>query len=377
MGPLKDIKVIEMAGIGPAPFCGMILADMGAEVISVERISAAGRGSSADIASRGKKSITVDIRKSEGQDIIKKLVESADVLIEGFRPGVMEKNNLGPDELLKINPKLIFGRMTGWGQSGPLANAAGHDINYIALSGVLGAIGKKDTPPPPPLNLIGDFGGGGMLLALGVCAALNTVNKEGKGQVIDAAMTEGSALLMSMMYGMLNSGIWTDSRDSNLLDGAAHFYGCYECKDGKFVSIGSIEPQFYSLLREKMNIDEDIFDNQMDKNSWPALRENLENRFKEKTRDEWCQIMEGTDICFAPVLSMNEAINHEHNVERKSFFDLDNVVQPAPAPKFSYSESEVSHPPVKVGTHTKEIMISLGLEKKFTELTSQQIISEA
>ena len=377
MGPLKDIKVIEMAGIGPAPFCGMILADMGAEVISVERITAAGRGSSADIASRGKKSIAVDIRKPEGQDIIKKLVESADVLIEGFRPGVMEKNNLGPDELLKINPKLIFGRMTGWGQNGPLANAAGHDINYIALSGVLGAIGKKDTPPPPPLNLIGDFGGGGMLLALGVCAALNTVNKEGKGQVIDAAMTEGSALLMSMMYGMLNSGIWTDSRDSNLLDGAAHFYGCYECKDGKFVSIGSIEPQFYSLLREKMNIDEDIFDNQMDKNSWPALRENLENRFKEKTRDEWCQIMEGTDICFAPVLSMNEAINHEHNVERKSFFDLDNVVQPSPAPKFSYSESEVSHPPVKVGTHTKEIMISLGLEEKFTELTSQQIISEA
>ena len=377
MGPLKDIKVIEMAGIGPAPFCGMILADMGAEVISVERITAAGRGSSADIASRGKKSIAVDIRKPEGQDIIKKIVESADVLIEGFRPGVMEKNNLGPDELLNINPKLIFGRMTGWGQSGPLANAAGHDINYIALSGVLGAIGKKDTPPPPPLNLIGDFGGGGMLLALGVCAALNTVNKEGKGQVIDAAMTEGSALLMSMMYGMLNSGIWTDTRDSNLLDGAAHFYGCYECKDGKFVSIGSIEPQFYSLLREKMNIDEDIFDNQMDKNSWPALRENLETRFKEKTRDEWSQIMEGTDICFAPVLSMNEAIKHEHNVERKSFFNLDNVVQPSPAPKFSYSKSEVSHPPVKVGTHTKEIMISLGLEDKFTELTSKQIISEA
>jgi len=376
MGPLKDIKVIEMAGIGPAPFCGMILADMGAEVISVERITAAGRGSSSDIASRGKKSIAVDIRKPEGQDIIKKLVESADVLIEGFRPGVMEKNNLGPDELLHINPKLIFGRMTGWGQNGPLASAAGLDINYIALSGVLGAIGKNDTPPPPPLNLIGDFGGGGMLLALGVCAALNTVNKEGKGQVIDAAMTEGSALLMSMMYGMLNSGIWTDTRDSNLLDGAAHFYGCYECKDGKFVSIGSIEPQFYSLLREKMNIDEDIFDNQMDKNSWPALRENLETRFKEKTRDEWCQIMEGTDICFAPVLSMNEAINHEHNIERKSFFELDNVTQPSPAPKFSYSKSEVSHPPVKVGTHTKEIMISLGLEEKFTELTTQQIISE-
>ena len=377
MGPLKDIKVIEMAGIGPAPFCGMILADMGAEVISVERITAAGRGSSADIASRGKKSIAIDIRKPEGQEIIKKLVASADVLIEGFRPGVMEKNNLGPDALLNINPKLIYGRMTGWGQTGPLANAAGHDINYIALSGVLGAIGKKESPPPPPLNLIGDFGGGGMLLALGVCAALNTVNKEGKGQVIDAAMTEGSALLMSMMYGMLSSGIWTDSRDSNLLDGAAHFYGCYECKDGKFVSIGSIEPQFYALLREKMNIDEDIFDNQMDKTSWSALRENLEIRFKEKTRDEWCEIMEGTDICFAPVLSMNEAIKHDHNIERNSFFNMDNVIQPSPAPKFSYSKSEVSHPPVKVGTHTKEIMSSLGLDEEVIEYVSKEIIAEA
>ena len=377
MGPLKDIKVIEMAGIGPAPFCGMILADMGAEVISVERITAAGRGSSADIASRGKKSIAVDIRKPEGQEIIKKLTDSADVLIEGFRPGVMEKNNLGPDALLNINPKLIYGRMTGWGQTGPLANAAGHDINYIALSGVLGAIGKKESPPPPPLNLIGDFGGGGMLLALGVCAALNTVNKEGKGQVIDAAMTEGSALLMSMMYGMLNSGIWTDSRDSNLLDGAAHFYGCYECKDGKFVSIGSIEPQFYALLREKMNIDEDIFDNQMDKTSWSALRENLEIRFKEKTRDEWCEIMEGTDICFAPVLSMSEAITHDHNIERNSFFNMDNVIQPSPAPKFSYSKSEVSHPPVKVGTHTKEIMSSLGLDEEVIDYVSKEIIAEA
>ena len=377
MGPLKDIKIIEMAGIGPAPFCGMILADMGAEVISVDRITSAGRGSSADIASRGKKSIAIDIRKEEGQEIIKKLISNADVLIEGFRPGVMEKNNLGPDDLLKINPKLIFGRMTGWGQSGPLANAAGHDINYIALSGVLGAIGKKDSPPPPPLNLIGDFGGGGMLLALGVCAALNTVNKEGKGQVIDASMTEGSALLMSMMYGMLNSGIWTDNRDSNLLDGAAHFYGCYECKDGKYVSIGSIEPQFYSLLKEKMKIDEQIFDNQMDKESWPVLRKNLETRFMDKTRDEWCEIMEGTDICFAPVLSMKEAMNHKHNIERQSFFTLENVAQPSPAPKFSYTNSEVKNPPVKIGTHTKEIIGSLGLVNQIDELISKNIIAEA
>ena len=376
MGPLKGLKVIEMAGIGPAPFCGMILADMGADVISVDKITSAGRGSDSDISSRGKKSITVDIRKQEGQNIVKKLIKEADILIEGFRPGVMEKNNLGPDVLLKINKKLIYGRMTGWGQFGPLSNAAGHDINYISLSGVLGAIGKKDEPPPPPLNLIGDFGGGGMLLALGICAALNTVNKEGVGQVIDAAMTEGSALLMSMMYGMLNAGIWNDSRESNLLDGAAHFYGCYECKDGKFVSIGSIEPQFYSLLREKMNLSEDIFDSQMDKKSWKNLRLNLETRFREKSRDEWCEIMEGTDICFAPVLSMTEAIEHEHNKERESFFELNGIAQPSPAPKFSYTKNEVLNPPVKIGTNTREIIQSLNLEENFDELISNGIIAE-
>ena len=376
MGPLKGLKVIEMAGIGPAPFCGMILADMGADVISVDKITSAGRGSDSDIASRGKKSITVDIRKQEGQNIVKKLIKEADILIEGFRPGVMEKNNLGPDVLLKINKKLIYGRMTGWGQFGPLSNAAGHDINYISLSGVLGAIGKKDEPPPPPLNLIGDFGGGGMLLALGICAALNTVNKEGAGQVIDAAMTEGSALLMSMMYGMLNAGIWNDSRESNLLDGAAHFYGCYECKDGKFVSIGSIEPQFYSLLREKMNLSDDIFDSQMDKKSWKNLRLNLETRFREKSRDEWCEIMEGTDICFAPVLSMTEAIEHEHNKERESFFELNGIAQPSPAPKFSLTKNEVLNPPVKIGTNTREIIQSLNLEENFDELISNGIIAE-
>ena len=377
MGPLKGLKIVEMAGIGPGPFCGMILADLGAEVIRVDRASAAGTGSREEPANRGKKSIAVDLKSPQGVEVVLKLVESSDAIFEGFRPGVMERLGLGPEICQDRNERIVYGRMTGWGQTGPLANAAGHDINYISLSGALAAIGRNDSPPVPPLNLIGDFGGGGMLLALGICAALNTVNKEGKGQVIDAAMTEGSALLMSMMYGMLNSGIWTDSRDSNLLDGAAHFYGCYECKDGKFVSIGSIEPQFYSLLREKMNIDEDIFDNQMDKTSWPALRENLETRFKEKTRDEWCEIMEGTDICFAPVLSMSEAINHKHNVERNSFFELDNVFQPSPAPKFSYSKSEVSHPPVKVGTHTKEIMTSLGLEDKVSDFLSQQIISES
>lgn len=376
MGPLKGIRVIEMAGIGPAPFCGMILADMGAEVISVDRISAAGRGSVNEISNRGKKSISLDLKKKEGQEIVKKLIKTSDVLIEGFRPGVMEKNGLDPDTCFEINPKLIFGRMTGWGQYGPLANAAGHDINYISLSGVLGSIGEKSSPPPPPLNLIGDFGGGGMLLALGVCAALNTVHTSGKGQVIDAAMTEGSALLMSMIYGMKSSGFWNDSRESNLLDGAAHFYGCYECKDGKYVSIGSIEPQFYSLLREKMNLDEDIFDNQMDKSLWEDLKNSLMLKFKEKTQEEWCSIMEGTDICFAPVLSMEDAINHEHNQSRDSFINIEGVDQPAPAPKFSETISEVSHPPLKIGESTKEIMSLIGLDSEIDLYLKENIISE-
>ncbi len=376
MGPLKGIRVIEMAGIGPAPFCGMILADMGAEVISVDRISAAGRGSVNEISNRGKKSISLDLKKKEGQEIVKKLIKTSDVLIEGFRPGVMEKNGLDPDTCFEINPKLIFGRMTGWGQYGPLANAAGHDINYISLSGVLGSIGEKSSPPPPPLNLIGDFGGGGMLLALGVCAALNTVHTSGKGQVIDAAMTEGSALLMSMIYGMKSSGFWNDSRESNLLDGAAHFYGCYECKDGKYVSIGSIEPQFYSLLREKMNLDEDIFDNQMDKSLWADLKNSLMLKFKEKTQEEWCGIMEGTDICFAPVLSMEDAINHEHNQSRDSFINIEGVDQPAPAPKFSETISEVSHPPLKIGESTKEIMSLIGLDSEIDLYLKENIISE-
>ena len=363
MGPLKDIKVIEMAGIGPAPFCGMILADMGAEVISVERITAAGRGSSADIASRGKKSIAVDIRKPEGQDIIKKLVESADVLIEGFRPGVMEKNNLGPDELLNINPKLIFGRMTGWGQNGPLANAAGHDINYIALSGVLGAIGKKDTPPPPPLNLIGDFGGGGMLLALGIVSALLETKNSGKGQVIDAAMTDGSSLLMTMMYSMHQSGFWNLERQTNLLDGAAHFYDTYECIDGKYISIGSIEPQFYSLLCEIAELSEEDFGDQMKRDTWADKKKLIRDVFLTKTRDDWCSLMEGTDVCFAPVLDMSEAPNHPHNVARQTFIELEGVTQPAPAPRFDRTENEIQLPPAIAGEHSKEILETLGMNQ--------------
>lgn len=376
MGPLKDIKIIEMAGIGPAPFCGMVLADMGAEVISVERITAAGRGSNSDIASRGKKSIAVDIRKQEGQEIVKKLVESADVLIEGFRPGVMEKNNLGPDELLSINPKLIYGRMTGWGQHGSLSSAPGHDINYIALTGALSSIGSKNSAPLPPLNLVGDFGGGGMVLAMGICAALVEVSKSGKGQIIDSAMTDGSALLMSMMYGFYSAGIWTDHRESNLLDGAAHFYGCYECKDKKFVSIGSIEPQFYKELIKRLDLDYNVFKDQMDRSKWPEFKKIIEKKFKEKTRDEWCDVMEDGDVCFAPVLSLEESINYKHNKERETFVDIDGVIQPAPAPRFSNTPGEIKHSPVKKGENTREILKNIGKENLIEELLNSNIISE-
>ena len=273
MGPLSGIKIIEFAGLGPGPFCGMVLADMGADVIVVDRIENYGREKTNDLASRGKKSIAVDLKNPDSKELIHELIENADAVLEGLRPGKMEKLGYGPDDLLKINPKLIYGRMTGWGQTGSFAAEAGHDINYIALTGALGAMGAKDIPPVPPLNLVGDFGGGGMLLALGICAALVETAKSGLGQVIDAAMTDGSALLMTMMFGMYSAGQWKDERESNLLDGAAHFYGCYECKDGKYISIGSIEPQFYASLIENMELDASIFSNQFDKNSWPNLKE--------------------------------------------------------------------------------------------------------
>ena len=297
-----------------------------------------------DLASRGKKSIAVDLKNPDSKELIHELIENADAVLEGLRPGKMEKLGYGPDDLLKINPKLIYGRMTGWGQTGSFAAEAGHDINYIALTGALGAMGAKDIPPVPPLNLVGDFGGGGMLLALGICAALVETAKSGLGQVIDAAMTDGSALLMTMMFGMYSAGQWKDERESNLLDGAAHFYGCYECKDGKYISIGSIEPQFYASLIENMELDTSKFSNQFDKNSWPNLKELIGLRFKEKTRDEWCKIFTGKDICFAPVLSLEESLNNQHNLDRETFVEVAGIKQPAPAPRFSRTESKIKHP---------------------------------
>ena len=374
MSALKGTKIIEIAGIGPAPFAGMLLADMGAEVILVDRKQNYGKGSKFEVSGRGKKSIAVDLKSEKGIELVLKLIESADALIEGFRPGVMERLGLGPELCLQKNEILIYGRMTGWGQTGPLANAAGHDINYISLAGALGSTGRNGEPPAPPLNLIGDFGGGGMLLALGICAALVNVKNGGKGQVIDAAMTEGTAQLMSMIYGMKASGFWTDQQQSNLLDGATHFYDSYECKDGKFVSLGSIEPQFYSILLDKMELDKNEFSEQMNKEKWNEYKAEFKKVFLSKTRDEWCGIMEGTDICFAPVLSMDEAINHPHNKERNSFSTIDEVTQPSPAPLFSETPSKIKHLQNPIGRDTKEILDSIGWTEQIDDLISSNVI---
>ena len=363
MGPLKGLKIIEMAGIGPGPFCGMVLADLGAEIIRVDRASAIGTGSKKEPSNRGKKSIAVDLKAKEGVEVVLKLVETADAIFEGFRPGVMERLGLGPDVCLARNERIVFGRMTGWGQKGPLANAAGHDINYISLSGALAAIGRPGSPPVPPLNLIGDFGGRGMLLALGLVAALLETKGSKKGQVVDAAMTDGSALLMTMIYSMQSSGMWKTTMGSNLLDGGSHFYDTYECKDGKFISIGSIEPQFYGLLCQIAQLDEKVFAKQMSRDLWPEQKEEIKKIFLKKTRDEWCELMEGTDVCFAPVLDMSEAPQHPHNKERKTFIDLEGVTQPAPAPRFSRTEPEVVSSPSIVGEHTNEVLSSIGLSE--------------
>ena len=360
MGPLKGLKIIEMAGIGPGPFCGMVLADLGAEIIRVDRASAIGTGSKQDASNRGKRSIAVDLKSEKGVEVVLKLVETADAIFEGFRPGVMERLGLGPDICSERNERIVFGRMTGWGQEGPLANAAGHDINYISLTGALAAIGRPGSPPVPPLNLIGDFGGGGMLLALGLVAALLESKESKKGQVVDAAMTDGSALLMTMIYTMQSSGAWKTSMGSNLLDGGSHFYDTYECKDGKFISLGSIEPQFYALLCQIAELDEKVFSKQMSRDSWPEQKEAIKKIILDKTRDEWCELMEGTDVCFAPVLDMSEAPKHPHNIERKTFIDLEGVTQPAPAPRFSRTEPEVTSSPSIVGEHTDEVLTSIG-----------------
>jgi alpha-methylacyl-CoA racemase len=364
MGTLSGYKIVEFAGIGPAPMCAMLLADMGAEVLRIDRAEDAALGISLDakysLLSRGRKSVAIDLKRPEGVAAALKLIEKADALLEGFRPKVMERLGLGPDECLKRNPRLIYARMTGWGQEGPLAHAAGHDINYIALSGVLASIGRRGEAPVPPLNLVGDFGGGGLYLALGVVAGLLEAQKSGAGQVVDAAMVDGAASLLTAVYGMHASGMWSNNRGDNILDTGAHFYDVYETKDGEFISIGSIEAKFYAELLKLSGLEGQEMPRQMDRKAWPDLKEKFAALFKTKTRADWCKIMEGSDICFAPVLSMAEAPSHPHNKLRGTFIEVEGVVQPGPAPRFSRTPSKVQRPPAKPGEHTEEALSEWG-----------------
>lgn len=361
MGPLNGFTVLELGGIGPAPMGGMILADMGAEVIRIDRKGGMDPRLMKDVSARGKKSIVVNLKTQEGVETFLRLVENADVVIDPYRPGVCEKLGIGPDVCMARNPKLIFARMTGWGQEGPMAQSAGHDINYISLTGALFATGRRGERPVPALNLIGDMGGGGMLLVNGVLAALLEASQSGKGQVLDVAMVDGAAQLMWMMHGFEAVGAWdATQREANMLDGAAHFYDTYECACGGYVSIGSIEPQFYALLIELAQLDEATFADQNNPALWPELKAKLTEVFKAKTRDEWCAIMEGTDVCFAPVLSFKEAPSHPANIARNVYQEVDGVVQPSPAPRFSRTPSEIRHGAHGIGEDTVSVLQAMG-----------------
>ena len=357
-GPLTGLKVVEFAGIGPGPFCGMLLSDLGADVVRIDRKGGRG-GAPSDVTARGRRSVALDLKSPAAIEACLKLMESADAVFEGFRPGVMERLGLGPDVALKRNPKLVYGRMTGWGQTGPYANAAGHDMNYIAITGALHAIGTTDKPVPP-LNLVGDFGGGALYLAFGLLAGVIQARETGKGQVIDCAMSDGAASLMAMFYGFKASGMWQGGRRNNMLDGGAHFYDTYQCSDGKWISLGSIEPQFYALLLEKTGIDDPEFQRQMDRAAWPTLHDKLADVIARKTRDEWCEIMDATDVCFAPVLDLDEAPKHAHNAARKTFVEVAGVTQPAPAPRFSATPGAIQGPPPTVGAHDREALADWG-----------------
>ena len=365
-GPLAGVRVVELTGIGPAPFAGMMLADMGAELLRVDRAGSVPPvpppAPSKDILARGRRSIGVDLKKPEGAEVVLRLVETADALIEGFRPGVMERLGIGPDACLARNPALVYGRMTGWGQDGPYAPTAGHDINYISLAGALHPIGRAGGPPVPPLNLVGDFGGGGMLLAFGVVCALLEAANSGEGQVVDAAMVDGAASLMAFPHYLAALGQWLPERGTNMLDTGAHYYDVYETSDGRYVSIGSIEPQFYTELLRLTGLEGEDLPDQNDRAQWPAMKERVAAVFRTRTRDEWCALMEGTDVCFAPVLSMQEAPDHPHNVHRQVFLNLDGVPQPAPAPRFSRTPGAVLRPPPYAGQHTDEVLADWGFD---------------
>ncbi len=377
MGPLNGYTVIELAGIGPAPMGGMILADMGAEVIRIDRASGAGQLAMKDVSARGKKSVALNLKDPAAIETLLRMVENADVLIDPFRPGVCEKLGIGPDICLKRNPKLVFARMTGWGQDGPLAHAAGHDINYISITGALYAMGRKGQKPMPPLNLVGDMGGGGMLLVTGVLAALLEATGSGKGQVIDVAMVDGAAQLMWMFHGFQSMGLWdADQREANMLDGGAHYYDTYECADGQYISIGSIEPQFYALLKHHAGLSEEEFGDQNNAARWPQMKEKLTAVFQQKTQAQWCEIMEGTDVCFAPVLSFMDAPSHPANVARKTYIEVEGLTQPAPAPRFSRTPSSVRGAGPNPGQDTDSVLAAMGLgEHEISELKQKGAIA--
>lgn len=379
MGPLAGVRVLEFAGIGPAPFAAMVLSDLGAEVVRVDRKGSTGLLSGLlppdkDVLNRGRRQLALDLKHPEGVATALELVASADILIEGFRPGVMERLGLGPEPCLSRNPRLVYGRMTGWGQDGPLSRAAGHDINYVAVGGALGAIGERGGAPVPPLNLVGDFGGGGMLLAMGVLAALVAARSSGQGQVVDAAMTDGTALLLSLTYALKAAGFWPGERGTNLLDGGAPYYGTYRCADGRWIAVGPLEPAFYAQLLARIGATDGTFE-QGDRPGWPAQRQRLAAVFATRSRDEWCALAEGSDACLSPVLELDEAPLHPHNRARGTFVTVEGVVQPAPAPRFSRTPAAVQGPPAPAGAHSEEVLRRHGLtEERIAALRQQGVI---
>jgi alpha-methylacyl-CoA racemase len=365
-GPLHGFRIVELAGIGPGPFAGMLLADMGADVVRVDRPEGAGSEPDRarfDALARGRRSVAVDLKHPEGPEVVLRLAEQADALIEGFRPGVTERLGVGPDDCLARNPRLVYGRMTGWGQSGPLAQTAGRDVNYVALSGTLAMIGRRDEPPVPPLTLLGDFGGGGMLLAFGVACALLEVGRSGRGQVVDASMLDGAALLATMFHGMRASGEWSDARGTNLLDTGAHFYEVYETSDGRYISFGALDAASYELMVRLTGLADDgggPLPDPGDRSAWPSMKARLAARVRTRTRDEWCRLLDGTEACFAPVLEPGEAPDHPHNQERRTFVEIEGVVQAAPAPRFSRTSPGPPSPPARVGQHSESALASWG-----------------
>jgi alpha-methylacyl-CoA racemase len=367
-GPLSGLRIIEMAGVGPGPMCAMMLADAGAEVLRIDRPMPSGLGMERparfDLLARGRRSVAIDLKHPDGRDCVLDLVRKADALIEGFRPGTMERLGLGPEPCLTARPSLVYGRMTGWGQGGPLGPAAGHDLNYIALTGVLHAIGRADAPPTPPLNLVGDFGGGAMYLAFGLLAALLHARETGVGQVVDAAMVDGAASLMTAMYGLHAAGLHTDRRGANVLDSGAPYYEVYTCADGLHLSVAPIEEKFRAVLYERIGLDPALMPDLRDRGTWPAAKDILAAKFRERSRAEWCSLLEGTDACAAPVLSLADAPEHPHNRERDTFVTIDGVVQPAPAPRFSVTPSGLPTPPEKAGASTTAALADWGIEEK-------------